>query len=183
MYITGTPWNPQLLFKLLAKHQLNIRVWFSFVDFWLHICSFPFKDFEALTPNLLARTIETVEGGGLIVLLLRSLSSLTSLYTMVMVLSQFLLVVIRSSYRKKFAFQEIKRTADSWICTSFFLFVLFLLFLCLYFWFPDLLNLNNRRMFMRDFVQSLIIRLLGASMNVFYFHLLHAKLVLSWMMS
>ncbi|RLN30293.1 UPF0202 protein [Panicum miliaceum] len=42
------------------------------------------QDFEALTPNLLARTIETVEGGGLIILLLRSLSSLTSLYTMVM---------------------------------------------------------------------------------------------------
>ncbi|XP_048134806.1 RNA cytidine acetyltransferase 1-like isoform X3 [Rhodamnia argentea] len=42
------------------------------------------QDFEALTPNLLARTIETVEGGGLIVLLLRNLSSLTSLYTMVM---------------------------------------------------------------------------------------------------
>ncbi|GAB2220812.1 hypothetical protein Droror1_Dr00008485 [Drosera rotundifolia] len=42
------------------------------------------QDFEALTPNLLARTIETVEGGGLIVLLLRSLSSLTSLYAMVM---------------------------------------------------------------------------------------------------
>ncbi|XVF61787.1 hypothetical protein PTKIN_Ptkin08bG0158500 [Pterospermum kingtungense] len=42
------------------------------------------QDFEALTPNLLARTIETVQGGGLIVLLLRSLSSLTSLYTMVM---------------------------------------------------------------------------------------------------
>ncbi|KAJ4970584.1 hypothetical protein NE237_003683 [Protea cynaroides] len=42
------------------------------------------QDFEALTPNLLARTIETVEGGGLILLLLRSLSSLTSLYTMVM---------------------------------------------------------------------------------------------------
>jgi tRNA(Met) C34 N-acetyltransferase TmcA len=33
----------------------------------------------------LARTIETVEGGGLIILLLHSLSSLTSLYTMVMV--------------------------------------------------------------------------------------------------
>jgi hypothetical protein len=43
------------------------------------------QDFEALTPNLLARTIETVEGGGLIILLLSSLSSLTSLYTMVMV--------------------------------------------------------------------------------------------------
>ncbi|XP_051114910.1 RNA cytidine acetyltransferase 1-like [Andrographis paniculata] len=42
------------------------------------------QDFEALTPNLLARTIETVEGGGIIILLLRSLSSLTSLYTMVM---------------------------------------------------------------------------------------------------
>ncbi|KAG7027109.1 RNA cytidine acetyltransferase 2 [Cucurbita argyrosperma subsp. argyrosperma] len=42
------------------------------------------QDFEALTPNLLARTIETVEGGGLIILLLRSLSSLSSLYTMVM---------------------------------------------------------------------------------------------------
>ncbi|KAH9311210.1 hypothetical protein KI387_026245, partial [Taxus chinensis] len=42
------------------------------------------QDFEALTPNLLARTIETVEGGGLVVLLLRSLSSLSSLYTMTM---------------------------------------------------------------------------------------------------
>ncbi|KAJ6803117.1 RNA cytidine acetyltransferase 1-like [Iris pallida] len=42
------------------------------------------QDFEALNPNLLARTIETVEGGGLVVLLLRSLSSLTSLCTMVM---------------------------------------------------------------------------------------------------
>ncbi|KAH1073527.1 hypothetical protein J1N35_025855 [Gossypium stocksii] len=42
------------------------------------------QDFEALTPNLLARTIETVQGGGLIILLLRSLSSLTSLYTMFM---------------------------------------------------------------------------------------------------
>ncbi|PON58698.1 TmcA/NAT10/Kre [Parasponia andersonii] len=42
------------------------------------------QDFEALTPNLLARSIETVEGGGLIVLLVHSLPSLTSLYTMVM---------------------------------------------------------------------------------------------------
>ncbi|XP_010458398.1 PREDICTED: RNA cytidine acetyltransferase 1-like [Camelina sativa] len=42
------------------------------------------QDFEALTPNLLARTIETVEGGGLVVLLLQSLGSLTSLCTMVM---------------------------------------------------------------------------------------------------
>ncbi|KAL6568995.1 hypothetical protein OROGR_000720 [Orobanche gracilis] len=42
------------------------------------------QDFESLTPNLLARTIETVEGGGLVLLLLRTLSSLTSLQTMVM---------------------------------------------------------------------------------------------------
>ena len=42
------------------------------------------QDFEALTPNLLARTIETVEGGGIIVLLLSNLESLTQLYTMSM---------------------------------------------------------------------------------------------------
>ncbi|EJD45688.1 DUF699-domain-containing protein [Auricularia subglabra TFB-10046 SS5] len=42
------------------------------------------QDFEALTPNLLARTIETVEGGGLIVLLLKTMSSLKQLYTMTM---------------------------------------------------------------------------------------------------
>ncbi|CAG0920051.1 unnamed protein product [Notodromas monacha] len=42
------------------------------------------QDFEAVTPNLLARTIETVEGGGMIVLLLKSVSSLKQLYTMTM---------------------------------------------------------------------------------------------------
>lgn len=42
------------------------------------------KDFEAMTPNLLARTIETVEGGGLVVFLLRSLKSLKQLYTLTM---------------------------------------------------------------------------------------------------
>lgn len=43
------------------------------------------QDFEAITPNLLARTIETVEGGGLIVLLLKTMTSLKQLYTMTMV--------------------------------------------------------------------------------------------------
>ncbi|KAH7156203.1 GNAT acetyltransferase 2-domain-containing protein [Dactylonectria macrodidyma] len=38
------------------------------------------QDFEAITPNLLARTIETVEGGGLVVLLLKGMSSLKQLY-------------------------------------------------------------------------------------------------------
>ncbi|TGZ84140.1 N-acetyltransferase [Ascodesmis nigricans] len=42
------------------------------------------QDFEALTPNLLARTIETVEGGGLVILLLKTMSSLKQLYTMTM---------------------------------------------------------------------------------------------------
>lgn len=43
------------------------------------------QDFEALTPNLLARTVETVEGGGIVVLLLRSMKSLKQFYTMAMV--------------------------------------------------------------------------------------------------
>ena len=42
------------------------------------------QDFEALTPNLLARTVETVEGGGIIVLLLSNLQSLSQLYTLTM---------------------------------------------------------------------------------------------------
>uniref|UniRef100_A0A7R9TSQ7 RNA cytidine acetyltransferase n=2 Tax=Prasinoderma coloniale TaxID=156133 RepID=A0A7R9TSQ7_9VIRI len=42
------------------------------------------QDFESLTPNLLARTIETVEGGGVIVLLLSTLTSLRKLYSMSM---------------------------------------------------------------------------------------------------
>ncbi|KAI6182608.1 RNA cytidine acetyltransferase [Aphelenchoides bicaudatus] len=40
------------------------------------------QDFEAITPNILARTIETVQGGGLVVLLLQSINSLRQLYTM-----------------------------------------------------------------------------------------------------
>jgi N-acetyltransferase 10 len=42
------------------------------------------QDFEAITPNILARTIETVEGGGLVVLLLRTMSSLKQLYSITM---------------------------------------------------------------------------------------------------
>jgi N-acetyltransferase 10 len=43
------------------------------------------QDYEAITPNLLARTIETVEGGGVVVLLLKTMSSLKQLYSMSMV--------------------------------------------------------------------------------------------------
>jgi N-acetyltransferase 10 len=42
------------------------------------------QDFEALTPNLMARTIETVRGGGLVVFLMRTVESLKQLYTMSM---------------------------------------------------------------------------------------------------
>jgi len=42
------------------------------------------QDFEALTPNLLARTIETVEGGGIVVMLLSTLRSLRELFSLTM---------------------------------------------------------------------------------------------------
>ena len=52
------------------------------------------KDFEALTPNLLARTVETVEGGGLVILLLRTMTSLKQLYTMTMASSIVLYIIV-----------------------------------------------------------------------------------------
>ena len=42
------------------------------------------QDFEALTPNHLARTIETIEGGGIICILLKDLDSLKQIYSMTM---------------------------------------------------------------------------------------------------
>lgn len=42
------------------------------------------QDFEAITPNILARTIETVAGGGLVVILLKAMRSLKQLYTIAM---------------------------------------------------------------------------------------------------
>lgn len=42
------------------------------------------QDFEALTPNIMARTIETVRGGGLVVFLLQTVKSLKQLYAMSM---------------------------------------------------------------------------------------------------
>ena len=42
------------------------------------------QDFEAITPNLLARTVETVEGGGIVLLLLKGMTSLKQLYTLSM---------------------------------------------------------------------------------------------------
>jgi len=42
------------------------------------------QDFEAISPNLLARTIETIEGGGIICILLKTMKSLKQLYTITM---------------------------------------------------------------------------------------------------
>lgn len=42
------------------------------------------QDFEAMSPNILARTIETVKGGGLIVIMFRAMRSLKQLYTISM---------------------------------------------------------------------------------------------------
>lgn len=42
------------------------------------------QDFESVTPNVLCRTIETVEGGGLVVLLFNTMTSLRQLYTISM---------------------------------------------------------------------------------------------------
>lgn len=42
------------------------------------------QDFNAISPNLLARTIETIEGGGLIVFLLENISNLQQLFTISM---------------------------------------------------------------------------------------------------
>lgn len=54
------------------------------------------QDFEAITPNLLARTVETIEGGGIIVFLLKSVNSLKQLYTMAMVV--FFLKKVECTY-------------------------------------------------------------------------------------
>ena len=42
------------------------------------------QDFQAITPNLLCRTIETVQGGGIIVFLFNNMSSLKQLHSIVM---------------------------------------------------------------------------------------------------
>lgn len=42
------------------------------------------QDFEGLTPNVLCRTVETVQGGGLVFVLVKSLTNLKQLYTMAM---------------------------------------------------------------------------------------------------
>ena len=42
------------------------------------------QDFEGVTPNLLARSMETVEGGGIVVVLLSTMASLRDLYSLTM---------------------------------------------------------------------------------------------------
>jgi len=69
------------------------------------------QDFEAITPNLLARTIETVEGGGLVILLLKTMTSLRQLYTMTMVHSYpFSHLILTPHYRMFMHDIELHRT-------------------------------------------------------------------------
>lgn len=42
------------------------------------------QDFESITPNVLCRAIETVEGGGMVIMLFNTLTSLKQLYTISM---------------------------------------------------------------------------------------------------
>jgi N-acetyltransferase 10 len=70
------------------------------------------QDFEALTPNLLARTIETVEGGGVIVVLLKTVSSLKQLYTMTMVLNSSSFLTAR---RMSILALELKHIKMLWV--------------------------------------------------------------------
>lgn len=73
------------------------------------------QDFEAMTPNLLARTIETVEGGGIVCILLRTVASLKQFYTMSMVIFSlirfdinFKIINMRIKNRNKFYFFLLK---------------------------------------------------------------------------
>lgn len=67
------------------------------------------QDFEALTPNLLARTIETVSGGGLVVFLMRTVKSLKQLYAMSM--------DVHSRYRTDSAGEIVPRFNERFILT------------------------------------------------------------------
>ena len=42
------------------------------------------QDFESITPNVLCRAMETVEGGGMIIMLFNTLTSLKQLYSITM---------------------------------------------------------------------------------------------------
>jgi N-acetyltransferase 10 len=65
------------------------------------------QDFEALTPNLLARTIETVSGGGLVIFLMRTVKSLKQLYAMSM--------DVHSRYRTESAAEIVPRFNERFI--------------------------------------------------------------------
>eukprot|EP00301_Raphidiophrys_heterophryoidea_P001079 c10539_g1_i2.p1 GENE.c10539_g1_i2~~c10539_g1_i2.p1 ORF type:complete len:888 (-),score=260.61 c10539_g1_i2:407-3013(-) len=60
------------------------------------------QDFEALTPNILARTIETVEGGGLVIILLRTMTSLRQLYSLTMDVHSHYRTVAHANVRPRF---------------------------------------------------------------------------------
>lgn len=60
------------------------------------------QDFEALTPNVLCRTVETVEGGGVVILLLNTMSSLNNLYEISMDIHSKLVSHIHGTIEPRF---------------------------------------------------------------------------------
>lgn len=64
---------------------LQVRTSLDYMKIVRETCNVGPQDFEALTPNILCRTIETIEGGGIVVILLKTMASLKQLYTMTMV--------------------------------------------------------------------------------------------------
>ena len=67
------------------------------------------QDFEALTPNLLARTVETVEGGGLVILLFKTVKSLKQLFSLSM--------DVHSRYRTEAHHELVPRFNERFILT------------------------------------------------------------------
>jgi hypothetical protein len=91
--------EPILSMQTLQSHLIGANVWHEDLRkpclHWCGlVCTYSLahpgtqlaclQDFEALTPNLLARTIETVKAGGIIIMLLSTLTSLTQLYSLTM---------------------------------------------------------------------------------------------------
>ncbi len=60
------------------------------------------QDFEAITPNILAQTIETVQGGGMVIMLLKTMTSLTQLYNMSMDVHKNYITESHSTTRPRF---------------------------------------------------------------------------------
>lgn len=74
------------------------------------------QDFEALTPNLLARSIETVEGGGIVVLLLKNVNTFKQIFDMTMDVHDHFKTEAYKDVRGRFNERLIRSLADCKNC-------------------------------------------------------------------